>query len=496
MKKMKTRLFIILIFLVAGQALATDYYLNSYTGNDNNSGTSRLSALKTIDELARITFRPGDTIHVAPGTEYHGTLRLKGSGSPGNPIRLFTDEGGAQASFHGNGASEAVLLQNVQYWEISNIAITNKGTDRQKHIVGLRIMLQDCGVANHIYINNVTVSDVYASLDKNTEGHGILAQNISGPKAFKSRFNDLRIENCKLIRTDRNGICMQSSFINRKTDWFASTNVVIRGNTIEDCGGDAIKTWGCDGAIIEHNFVNGFRQRCEDYAAGIWPWSCDNTTIQYNEVTKGKGTKDGQSFDSDYNCNNTIIQYNYSHDNEGGFLLVCGPKLADSNIGCNNTIVRFNISQNDGINSARVFHISGGSVKDTYIYNNVIYLNDDQSVPMVKFGNWDGFATNTHFYNNIFYVKGETSYQLQGGTNTIFQNNLFFGTHNNAPDDKAAVYEDPLFTNPGSGKDGYKLLPDSPALHAGGHLQNIGPHDYYNNKIFTNTPTSIGVEIK
>ena len=23
------------------------------------------------------------------------------------------------------------------------------------------------------------------------------------------------------------------------------------------------------------------------------------------------------------NCNNTIIQYNYSHDNEGGFLLIC-----------------------------------------------------------------------------------------------------------------------------------------------------------------------------
>ena len=58
-------------------------------------------------------------------------------------------------------------------------------------------------------------------------------------------------------------------------------------------------------------------------AAGIWPWSCDNTTIQFNEVYGHKAPWDAQGFDADYNCNNTIIQYNYSHDNYGGLVLVC-----------------------------------------------------------------------------------------------------------------------------------------------------------------------------
>ncbi len=500
---MKLRICIAAIMLFwAGGLYATDYYLNSYTGDDSNSGTTRLSAFRTIDELNRVTFTPGDTIHIAPGTEYHGTLRLKGSGSEGRPIKLFTDDGGSQAVFHGDGAFEAVLLKNAQYWEISNIAITNKGSERVNHIAGLRIMLQDCGTANHIYINNVTIRDVYGSLDKNSEGHGIIAQNIAGPEKFKSRFNDLRIENCKLVRTDRNGICMQSSFINRKSNWFPSTNVIIRGNTIEDCGGDAIKPWGCDGAIVEHNFVNGCRQRCEDYAAGIWPWSCDNTVIQFNEVCNAKGTKDGQGFDSDYNCNNTTIQYNYSHDNDGGFLLVCGPKVSDSNIGCNNTIVRFNISQNDGLDNARVFHISGGSVKNTYIYNNIIYLNSKQSVPMVVFGDWEGFAENTHFYNNIFYVDGETSYKLDGGKNTVFDNNIFYGAHINMPEDENGIYEDPMLADPGAGKTadkelaGYKLEEGSPAYRNGQAIQNIGSRDYFGNSIYPDTATSIGVEMR
>lgn len=480
---------------------AADYYLNSESGSDTNSGTEKHSPFKTIAALNQITFKPGDNIHIAPGTEYHGTVQLKDSGTEQQPIRLFTEAGGAKAIFHGNGANETILLHNAQYWEISNIAITNKGPERVKHQVGLRILLRDFGVAEHIYINNVNISDVYGSLEKETEGHGILAQNVSGPKNIKSRFNDLRIENCKLTRTDRNGICMQSSFIDRKKNWFASTNVIIRGNVIEDCGGDAIKPWGCDGALVEHNLVNGCRMRCQDYAAGIWPWSCDNTIIQFNEVCNTKGTKDGQGFDSDYNCQNTIIQYNYSHDNEGGFLLVCGPKISDANIGCLNTVVRFNISQNDGIDSSRIFHISGSSVNNTRIYNNIIYRDKQHNVPMVIYGDWDGYAQNTHFGNNIFFVEGQCSYQLQGGINTIFDNNLYFGRHENMPPDKAAIIADPLFIKPGSGTtglhtlDGYKLRPDSPARNTGKKIENIGPRDFFNNPIESNSKISIGAEI-
>lgn len=91
--------------------------------------------------------------------------------------------------------------------------------------------------------------------------------------------------------------------------------------------GDGIVPIGCDSALVEYNLM----RRCSrllplgEAAAGIWPWSCDNTTIQFNEVSDHKAPWDGQGFDSDFNCTNTLIRYNYSHGNEGGFILICHP---------------------------------------------------------------------------------------------------------------------------------------------------------------------------
>jgi parallel beta helix pectate lyase-like protein len=105
--------------------------------------------------------------------------------------------------------------------------------------------------------------------------------------------------------------------------WYPSLRVVIRGNLLEDVGGDGIVPLACDGALVEHNILKGGRMRAEDYAAGIWPWSCDNTVVQHNEVSGMKGTRDGEGYDSDYNCRGTLFQYNFSHNNDGGFMLIC-----------------------------------------------------------------------------------------------------------------------------------------------------------------------------
>lgn len=53
------------------------------------------------------------------------------------------------------------------------------------------------------------------------------------------------IENCKLERTDRNGICQRTLGMTR------STNVIIRSNILEDIGGDGIKLWGTNGGLVE-----------------------------------------------------------------------------------------------------------------------------------------------------------------------------------------------------------------------------------------------------
>jgi len=365
---------------------------------------------------------------------------------------------------------------------------------------------------NHIYLKNLYIHDVNGSLVKNRgEGQGIVWE--SGGKKTPSYFNDLLIEGCHLVRTDRNGICGYSENCGR-TNWFPSTNVVIRNNLLEDIGGDCIKPWGCDGALVEHNIVRGGRQRCDDYAAGIWPWSCDNTIIQYNEVSGIKGKKDGQGFDSDYNCNNSLFQYNYSHDNEGGFMLICTPAPSSWNSGCNGTIIRYNISQNDG---TRIFHISG-PVQNTMIYNNTIYIKENMDVKCFLFTSWEGWSDQANIYNNIFYSQGTVRYQFAvarnsdgsytgkdgfgQSSNNVFDNNVFFGHQINPPPNPNGVGADPLLISPGEGQDGfetlngYHLLDTSPCIGAGRIIEEHGGKDFWGNPVPTDKNPDIGAHQK
>ena len=208
---------------------------------------------------------------------------------------------------------------------------------------------------------------------------------------------------------------------------------------LEDIGGDGIKPWGSDGALVEHNVLRGGRMRCQDAAAGIWPWDCDDTVIQFNEVSGMHGIGDGQGFDSDFLCRRSIFQYNYSHDNDGGFMLICTP--GDSY--CDDTVIRYNISQNDGINSARVFHFGGGA-RNTLIYNNVIYIGPKQDLPLLQYTEWSGGnAQNTHFLNNIFYVDGRVTYDWGKSKQNVFEHNVFFGNHQGRPDDPVRASTSP-----------------------------------------------------
>ncbi len=479
-----------------GQATSeggTTYYVDSESGDDPNSGTSHTQAWRSLERVNTTVFAPGDKILFRAGTRYVGQLRPQGSGKAGAPIAIDMFGEGPKPRIDGEGRyGETVLLRNVEYWEVSNLEVTNTGETRGAKRSGVVVGLEDFGTAHHIHLKHLYVHDVNGSNVKEKGGSGI--RWYCAGKKVKSRFDGLLIEGCHLVKTDRNGITGWSEYWSRQ-EWYPSLNVVIRGNLLEDIGGDGIVPIGCDGALVEHNVLRGGRMRAPDYAAGIWPWSCDNTVVQFNEVSGMRGTKDGQGFDSDWNCQNTLIQYNYSHDNEGGFLLICndGHSTLPYNIGNKGTVVRYNISQNDG---ARTFQIS--AVEDTTIYNNTIYVGNDLDVHAIWHHSWGGYAHNTSFYNNIFYADGLMRYQFADSTGNVFHSNVFYGNHENRPADAKPMRFDPRLVGPsggGNGLDsagGYKLQKDSPCLSAGVRVPDNGGRDFWGNPVPASGAPDIG----
>jgi len=474
------------------------FYIDSVRGNDYNSGGSPTLAWKTLEKVNATTFAPGDGILFKSGGRWTGHLWPRGSGSAGHPIIIGKYGGTARPIIDASDrAEDAFLLKNQEYWEVNDLEITNWGATAGARR-GVNLIAENSGDLHHIYIRNLDIHDING-IDSDKANGGIMYHCIGDSKP--SRFVDLRIENNHIHHVDRSGIVGSSTHWLR-TKWYPSLGIIIRRNSLDDIGADGIVPVATDGALVEYNVVANANQRSQAYNDGIWPWSADNTVVQFNEVYGMKGLHDGMGFDADWNSRNTIIQYNYSHDNEGGFLLICneGSQKPEDSAGNVGTIVRYNISQNDHHRSINI----AGPVNNTLIYNNTIYVSKDDDVDLLVQSDWTGWSTNTYFYNNIFYVSGSGKFShaishsdagiyttvagIDPRQNTVFDSNVYFGTIE-LPSDPHALTGDPLLLAPGQAGIGrtstrvYALRSGSPAARSGRGMGNSGGKDFFGNTV-------------
>ena len=432
------------VVLACAPGLAATYYVDSGHGSDANAGRSQTTAWKSLSKISATGFKPGDRILLHAGSVWNEQLKPQSSGAPNAPIVIDRYGDGPMPRIDANGSvDDAVLLRNVQEIEVRHIEITNHA-DAPAVRRGVHIALDNFGTATHIVVAGLYVHDVSGTNEKKDNGGIIFSNNDT---TTPSRFDDLLIENNIIWKVDRSAIAGQSSHWARDR-WFPSLRVVIRGNYVDDIGGDGIVPWATEGALVEYNIARRCNMRANSFNAGIWQWSTDNTLLQWNEASDTHDTHDGEGFDSDYNSRGTTFQYNYSHDNEGGFMLICSPgqRNAAQNIGNTGTIVRHDISHND---RTRIFHIS--AVGNARVEDNAIYVGPGLDVQMVLASNWSGWTDGAVFAGNRFYVDGvaryghasashkDGTYDIAAGwapaKNMVFTGNEYFGKQIDPPED-------------------------------------------------------------
>lgn len=508
----KITYLLVALNLILFGAHATTYYVDALRGNDQWTGSDSLSAWRSLTRINSKKFQPGDTILFRSGVIFEGQFKPQGSGSPKQPIVVGRYGAGDKPKLQAHGRFLSTIhLYNVSCWEIGYLDLSNYGADRQAGRAGIIVEIQDFGAARHIRLVELDIHDINGSLvKKEGGGAGIIVKN--GGREIPSWYEGLIIERCTVKRTHRNGILINGYW--DRQNWHPSRGVVIRHNLLEGVPGDGIVPIGCDSALIEWNVMRDCPRILPDgeAAAGIWPWSCDHTIIQYNEVSDHKAPWDAQGFDSDWNCRNTLIQYNYSHDNEGGFLLVCndGGVGEPSSIGNTGTVVRYNVSVNDGhrltgkhAGFSPVIHLPGPTF-DTKIYNNVIVIPTNRppaaDSTLIAFDNWNGYPDSTVIANNIFYALASVDYAAAKATRIHYRHNLYFGEHLGRPKDPAAIIEDPMFQtmdsvgHPGiSALKGLLLRENSPAKGKGVPLVLDTVSDWFGHPVLPGQRPDLGI---
>ncbi|MPQ43152.1 fibronectin type III domain-containing protein [Clostridium tarantellae] len=516
MKRIFTTLLTMIIFvgILPIQVFATTntekgrvYYVDWSNGNDDNKGTSKRNAFKTLDKINSIEFEPGDKILFKSGEVWPGQLYIKGSGIESNPIIIDKyGEGPKPALIGGEEVQNVIYINNQEYVEYNNLDIS-ADYDSPLERRGIYILAKDMGVINHIYLKNLELHDIrhnlkYTNNNSYKTTGGIFVQILGN--TVPTKFDDLLIEGCTLKDLDRTGIqLLYSSWTNRgglnsgTGRWYPSTNVKVKNNYLENIGGDGIIIQGTDGAVIERNTINGFAKRNQNitYNCAAWSHNADNTIFQFNEGMNGNSIMDGMPWDSDGYSNGTIFQYNYSHDNDGGAMLLISYGDSNSPSGvadARDAIFRYNISENDKFALITTTNPLGNNK----IYNNVFYTGAGMNVNAFNTGSINHKEIGLYLSNNIFYVDegGKLNGNWVGKYN--YDNNIYYskgsGIISALPNDFNMITEDPMFVNPGVGEDGYKLMSSSPAINAGKYIVDNGEMDYYGNELYNGLP-DIGV---
>jgi hypothetical protein len=495
-------------------------YFVSSEGNDNNSGLSLKTSWKTLSRVNTETFRPGDIILFRSGDVWKGQLHPAGSGADGKPIIVDRyGEGSMPVINMGEAKGAAVKLVNQEWWKIQNIEVTSGFPPRLEYgRQGIVALAEGRNKhTGHIEVRNCYIHDIWGQLggDSLYTGYNsaaIYAGRSMGRGGSGGSADDIFIENNRIERVDRCGIIVIGG----------TYNIVVRGNTMENLGGDGIFVQGCIRGLIEHNIARRTCMHSGDpdivmksssynpHTAAMWIQNCIETVMQFNEVYdtgRQKGNGDGNAYDFDFECKDCIVQYNYSRNNHG-FLLIMYRTYGN--------IARYNISEND---QTHLIQMQGNISDRNQIYNNVFYVDyGTADLDFYMGGREIDDATKSllgaYIRNNIFYATGQgrfrTAYTYGSALErqyndkvklphpapgTMFHHNWYFGPWlNGLPDDPEKMEGDPMFAAPGTGGiglstlTGYKLQPGSPCINKGIPVAMNGNRDFFGNPLNDGIP--------
>ncbi|WP_242155646.1 right-handed parallel beta-helix repeat-containing protein [Aestuariivivens sediminis] len=478
----------------------TNYYVHPTNGNDDHDGLSQVLAFRTLQRASKINLQPGDTLFLACGQRYRGTLNLSGmTGTQDQPIVITgmvwaNQDNDDPPVIDFKGQPNGILIENSSFIRLSNLRLTGNGYDNEDlkssdMRCGILVMNTKDRMMQQINMADMVIDTVFYENEgfqrgkdevrtaNGTQKYGWGIRVINQGKAV---IQHVKISNCSISNVSHTGIKLTGNAKN-------ISEVDILNNTVTKTGGPGIQMSGVSSVYVAHNTVShsGSTDDSRKWGrgSGLWTWGSSHVLIEKNQFLYANGPGDSAGAHIDFNCNAIIVQYNISAYNAGGFCEILG-----NNYQC---AYRYNLSINDGFRikgvdgafqEGKVLWLSGYQGKrkerkgpvNTYIYNNTIYT-DTTMVAKIAI---DNTSKGVLIANNVFYLEGGAKTVLgdqykpevssrRRVKDVFFKNNLFLNPDNwpveSGIRDVAPLYGDPQFVNKG-GIDAQDYVPKNKGL--------------------------------
>ncbi|MFI7006617.1 right-handed parallel beta-helix repeat-containing protein [Streptomyces sp. NPDC050145] len=484
-----------LTFAAPASAAPTTLYVDCSAAT-NGTGT-QAAPLNSMPAVNALTVGAGDSVLFKRGTTCKGQLYARWSGTADSPVTYGSYGSGNAAHIDANGNYAAVWLKNASHVTVQDLELTAPG-DNTTARRGVWAQAVDSGDLSGVTLQRLNIHDVRGVLPATTGGTvsngkyagasgGVIVEALGS--TTPSAFTGIRIRENTITSVDRAGIYFWSNWCRRSdlvsfwssycsSGWHPHTGTVVEDNHLSDVGGDGVVIKTSSDAVVQHNTLAGFNERAGSPNAGMWTANSDDVTFQYNEASGGNSTKDGQGYDVDHSTNRVTFQYNVSHDNDGGFMLLC-PYGADVPGNSKDFVVRYNLSVND---HGRTFQVCSGGLVRGRIYNNTIQLPEDAGHQVVTESATKDGALDVAFTNNLLRGASAGSYiwTLNDSAFRIDHNLIYSAAV--PPTGTNTLTSAPQLASPSttsSDPDDFKLLTTSPALSAGAPVTANGGSDFF-----------------
>lgn len=344
---------IIILLLFTSTSFGIEYYIDTNTGNDTNSGTID-SPWQSLNRAKRSagTVAPGDIIFIRDGNYLISQVNFDSgdSGAIGNPI-TYSAYNGENVVMDFQGAVKGFFItgDNLVF---DGLALKNAG--EIVALLGKHITIQNCDLSNSyrfssIQVGNNTVvaedlnilnNKIHDGLFPGWRSHGIYVSNAS----------DMNIIGNEIYNNDGNGIQIQPHISESQY----ATNILVEKNNLHDqsvasgiyvgeqaSGGTVVSnivirnnlSWAnAAGAVIQQPSIKFYNNTVfQNSAAGINIGSNAGVDIQ-NNIVHGNATNGSYavadiqftSYHIDLSLvsisNNSIGTINSSHISLGGIL--------------------------------------------------------------------------------------------------------------------------------------------------------------------------------